>query len=50
MADEPTSGPHKRRQRVVKNSYVEVDSVTVPSGDNYCDWVRITKEKLQVQN
>eukprot|EP01083_Nonionella_stella_P006195 18004_1 len=37
----------KLRVRRVKNSYVDLDSVTSEPGTNYCDWIQITKQKLK---
>ena len=37
-----------RKQRLVKNAIVDLDSVTIDSGDEYRNWVPITKDKLKV--
>eukprot|EP01084_Bolivina_argentea_P260948 440829_1 len=37
----------RRKQRVVKGRYVDIDSVDVASGTNYSNWITITKHKLK---
>ena len=36
-----------RKQRTVKNGYIDIDSVADLPGKNYCDWINITKDKLK---
>eukprot|EP01084_Bolivina_argentea_P010236 19055_1 len=36
-----------RKKRIVKNAYVDVDSVKAQPGIDYCDWIRITRQKLK---
>eukprot|EP01084_Bolivina_argentea_P261203 441315_1 len=36
-----------RKQRLVVNPLVDIDSVTVSPGIHYCDWIAITKTKLK---
>ena len=37
-----------RKQRLVKNAIVDLESVTIESGYEYGNWVPITKDKLKV--
>ena len=37
----------ERKQRVVKNAHVDIEGVTSESGNNYCNWIQITKQKLK---
>merc|ERR1719411_790549 len=36
-----------RRRRTVKNAYVDVDLVSIKPGIDYCNWIRVTKQKLK---
>ena len=36
-----------RKQRTVKNGYIDIDSVTTAPGFKYCNWMKLTKEKLK---
>ena len=38
----------KRKQRTVKNAYVDIDSVTEEPGFQYQNWISIAKQKLKV--
>ena len=40
---------NKRKQRTVKNAYVDIDSVTAEPGYKYSEWIKIAKQKLKVQ-
>lgn len=35
-----------RKQRVVKNGYIEVDNITIAPGYLYSEWIKLSKEKL----
>ena len=37
-----------RKRRTIKNSYVDLDSVTIEPGHGYIGWIPITKQKLKV--
>ena len=37
----------KRKQRVVNNAYIDIDSVTTEPGPDYCNWIDISKRKLK---
>eukprot|EP01084_Bolivina_argentea_P156904 273420_1 len=37
----------KKRTRTVKNALVDIDSVSVPPGTNYCNWITVTKQQLK---
>eukprot|EP01084_Bolivina_argentea_P154950 270073_1 len=39
--------PTFRKQRVVKNAYVDIDSVAVQPGIDYCDWIKIAQQQLK---
>ena len=36
-----------RKQRTGKNGYIDIDSVTITPGIDFCNWIRLTKEKLK---
>eukprot|EP01084_Bolivina_argentea_P136640 240646_1 len=37
----------QRKQRIVNNAYVDIDSVTIAPGHNFSNWVDLTKYKLK---
>ena len=38
----------ERKQRTVKNGYIDISDVREESGYNYNKWISISKEKLKV--
>ena len=38
----------QRKKRTVNNPIVDISCVNSPPGKHYIDWIRITKQKLQV--
>eukprot|EP01084_Bolivina_argentea_P037831 69963_1 len=36
----------KKRRRAVKNEIIRIDDINEVAGDNYCNWIKITKQKL----
>lgn len=42
------SNKKQRKQRTVKNAYIDISDVNEESGSNYNKWISISKEKLKV--
>eukprot|EP01084_Bolivina_argentea_P037830 69962_1 len=36
----------KKRKRAVRNAFIQLDDVKETAGDNYINWIKITKQKL----
>ena len=36
----------KRKQRTVTNGYIDIDNITIEPGEEYENWINITKQKL----
>ena len=37
-----------RKQRVVKNGYIDIDNIDQQAGVNYIEWIKLSKQKLMV--
>ena len=37
----------RRRSRKLKNTIVDIESIDIECGDNYINWIKLTKEKLK---
>ena len=41
---------NKRRRRMVKNEIVTIDDIKESAGENFTNWIKITKRKLLVKH
>ena len=39
----------KRRTRRLKNGYIDISDVNDEPGHQFCEWIKISKQKLKVQ-